>query len=291
MVWQVLQSEQDASVNFTRETEDGGMVECRFVRREPCYAIAYLSSHTGCKHACRFCHLTQTRQTTFTPVSTAGLLDQLDCVLAHLDTQPPAQRLHINFMARGDALSSRVVTEDFAAFAGPATAAIRARGMEPRFNISSIFPRDGAGVDLVEAFGGWPVIFFWSLYSRNPQFRKRWIPRGQAPEAVLDKLLAWQAATGREVVLHWAFIAGENDDPAELAATRDWLKQSGLVARFNLVRYNPFSTRQGRETEAAHLEALFDSLAPAMRAPGSRIVPRVGFDVAASCGMFVQPAA
>ena len=70
--------------------------------------------------------------------------------------------------------------------------------MEIRFNISTIFPSDAAEVDLVEAFGGWPVTFFWSLYSLDPAFRRRWLPRAQDPVAVGGRLRAWQEATGPE---------------------------------------------------------------------------------------------
>lgn len=286
--WQMLVSQEDVSVNFVRPTLDGGAVECRYVRRVPQHAIAYLSSHTGCAHACRFCHLTQTGQTTFTPVDVEGLLAQLDVVLAHAVTQPPMEWIHINFMARGEALSNALLVEGFDAFAEAATERVRAvLGVEPVFNISSIFPRDG-GLDLVAAFGKWPVIFFWSLYSLDPRFRKRWMPKARPPEEVAAALVRWQAATGCPVVLHWAFIEGANDDPEDVRRLGDWVLDQGLDARFNLVRYNPFSDGQSREPDEARLEALFAELVPAMRVPGSRIVPRVGFDVAASCGMFVQ---
>lgn len=286
--WQVLASHQDASVNFVRPAPDGGAVECRYVRRVPSYAIGYLSSHTGCAHACRFCHLTQTRQTTFTPVDVAGLLEQLDTVLAHAASQPPMERFHINFMARGEALSNAALVAGFGAFASAATERVRAvLGVDPVFNISSIFPQDG-GLDLVKAFAGWPVTFFWSLYSLDPRFRKRWMPKARRPEEIAAALVRWQRATSRPVVLHWAFIEGANDDPGDVRRLGDWVLGQGLDARFNLVRYNPFSDAQGREPDEARLEALFDGLVPAMRVPGSRIVPRVGFDVAASCGMFVQ---
>jgi 23S rRNA (adenine2503-C2)-methyltransferase len=286
--WQVLSSGEDESVNFVRPAPDGGAIECRYVRRCDAYAIAYLSSHTGCAHACRFCHLTQTRQTTFTPVDTAGLLEQLDRVLAHAATQRPMDRFHVNFMARGEALSNRHLVEAFGAFAGPATARVRSvLGVDPVFNISSIFPQDG-DLDLVGAFSGWPVTFFWSLYSLDPGFRKRWMPKARKPLDTAAALRAWQEATGRPVVLHWAFIAGQNDDPEEVRALGDWVVEQGLDARFNLVRYNPFSDAQGREPDERRLEELFDGLLPSMRVPGSRVVPRVGFDVAASCGMFVS---
>jgi 23S rRNA (adenine2503-C2)-methyltransferase len=286
--WRSLFSSLDASANFLRDTSDGGMVECRYVRRTPDYFIAYLSSHSGCRHACRFCHLTQTGQLTFSESSIEDLRDQAMQVLRHYDdVGAPAERMHVNFMARGDALSNHILTSRFADFAGPLTEEASRRNLGIRFNISTIFPRDAEDVDLVAAFAGFPVTLFWSLYSIDPSFRRRWMPRAAKPEASLARLVDWQSRTGGDVVLHWALIAGENDSTSDLRAIADLIENSGLQARFNLVRYNTWSERTGVEADAETLEEAMAILAPAMRTPGSRIVPRVGFDVKASCGMFI----
>jgi 23S rRNA (adenine2503-C2)-methyltransferase len=287
--WRVLTSGLDASVNFLRDTEDGGLLECRYVRRSPDYVIAYLSSHSGCRHACRFCHLTQSGQTMFRESSPWDLMAQAMQVLGHYDRlQAPAERLHVNFMARGDALSSRVVTGRFAEFAAPLRAEARRRGLDIRFNVSTIFPRDADDVDLATAFSGFPVTLFWSLYGLDPGFRRRWMPRAAAPEASLARLVDWQGRTGGDVVLHWALISGKNDHPEDIRRISEMISASGLKARFNLVRYNSWSERTGVEADAATIEEAMAILEPAMRLPGSRIVPRVGFDVKASCGMFVD---
>jgi adenine C2-methylase RlmN of 23S rRNA A2503 and tRNA A37 len=288
MSWTVLRSEQDRSVNFVLDAWDGGRFEARFVSRSDDYAIAYLSSHSGCRLACRFCHLTQTGQTSFMPASLWDLGGQLMRVLQHMDEEnirPP--RLHVNFMARGEPLANPHLCVNFSHFAGIATREAARRAMEVRFNISTVFPAD-RDLDLVRAFGGWPVIPYWSLWSVDPAFRRRWLPRAEAPERSLERLLRFQAATGREVVLHWALIAGRNDREEDLDGLVRLLDGSGLRARLNLVRYNSFSERTGEEAGMDRLERFLEVLGPVLGVPGSRIVPRVGPDVKASCGMFVS---
>jgi 23S rRNA (adenine2503-C2)-methyltransferase len=287
MSWDVLRSAVDRSVNFVRDAPDGGAFEARFVARTEDYAIAYVSSHSGCRLACRFCHLTQTGQTMFRPATHWDLMSQLMRVLQHMDEErirPP--RLNINFMARGEPLANPYITDDFAVFAARATEETRRRGMEVRFNISSVFPAD-QDVDLVKSFGAWPVTPYWSLWSVDAKFRKRWLPRAELPARSLDRLLAFQAETGREVVLHWGLIAGQNDREEDLAGIVSLLEGSGLRARLNLVRYNSFSDRTGQEAGSERLDRFLETLGPILGLPGSRVVPRVGRDVFASCGMFV----
>lgn len=286
--WTEYRSEQDASVNWTRPTPDGGMLECRYVRRKPEYFIAYVSSHSGCRHACRFCHLTQTGQTTFRETPIQELEEQLSQVFGHYDRLGrQARRVNINFMARGEPLSSRVLLDGFGAFATIARRMAEARGLEHRINLSTIFPQDAAGVDLAGAFGEAPVRIYWSLYSLDKGFRKRWLPRAQDPQSVMAKLLEWQARAHGEVVLHWAMIDGQNDSDRDLQAIAEFVRGSGLRAKLNLVRYNPHSPKTGREALEARYEAALRIVGAAMSEPGSKVVSRVGFDVKASCGMFM----
>ena len=66
------------------------------------------------------------------------------------------------------------------------------------------------------------------------------------------------------------------------------IKDSGIKARMNVVRYNPFGPGQGKESSEEVIQARFEQLKQVMLVPGSRIVPRVGTDVAASCGCFIE---
>lgn len=288
-MWDIHKSSEDHSVNFTKVMPDGGMLEARFVRRCDEYFIVYVSSHTGCRHACRFCHLTQTGQTMFTPASLDEIIEQINVVVDYYEhNEPPAKRVHLNFMARGDALSSDVLMTGFDEVASHITARAQALGLELRINISTIFPTDSASFHLPSIFAGWPVYLFWSLYSLQPVFRRRWLPRAQPVDEIVLRLQELQRASSSEVVFHWAFIEGHNDDLAQVRELADWITGTGLRGRFNLVRYNPHNPACGQEPDEDHLKRLFAALEPAMRVPGSRIVPRVGFDVAASCGMFLQ---
>jgi 23S rRNA (adenine2503-C2)-methyltransferase len=286
----VIRAEEDESVNFV--TIGGrGTFEARYVRRTEEYMIAYLSSHTGCDRSCRFCHLTATGQTSMSPATVDDYGDQISTVLAHHDTRTVRPtRMNVNFMARGEPMMNPVLRDPdlWNAFTAATSKRAAASGIEDvRYNVSSIMPAVN-GPSIPEAIGHEGVTLYYSLYSMRRAFRRRWLPKAMDPVRALDDLAAWQDLTGNPVVLHWAFIEGENDDEGTIAEIVEAVRTSGLRPRFNAVRYNPFDERRGREPSLEVVERCFAALAEAFGDPSSRIVPRVGYSAKASCGMFVD---
>lgn len=283
--WLTLPSREDVSVNFTKAASDGGYLEARYVRRAEDYFVCYLSSHTGCLKACRMCHLTATGQTMFAPVSIDDYFKQARIVLAHYaeahQAERPASIVNFNWMARGEPLSNPYMSKRAADILAGLSQIAAEYDLAPRFNLSTILPDDAP--DLVESFGELDVTFYYSLYSLDPSFRRRWLPRAMAGEAGLERLAEWQRASGREIVLHWAFIEGQNDSEKTIDDILERVQRLGLKTRFNLVRYNA-PTGKSRESKEAVLDARLRQIAAVMPA---RMIQRVGFDVNASCGMFV----
>jgi 23S rRNA (adenine2503-C2)-methyltransferase len=122
----------------------------------------------------------------------------------------------------------------------------------------------------------------------RPQFRRKWLPRALEPELALDKLVEWQQVHQRLVALHWTFIAGENDDMGTIEEIAEAVTKRDLHVKFNSVRYNPYSDKQGTEPSEEIIQRNFDYLA-GIFGEGSRIVPKIGRDVHASCGCFMVP--
>jgi adenine C2-methylase RlmN of 23S rRNA A2503 and tRNA A37 len=129
----------------------------------------------------------------------------------------------------------------------------------------------------------------YSIYSMDERFRRRWLPKALSAGEALDRLASWQRHTDRIVKLHYAFIAGENDAEADVHAICDALEARRLLAHVNIVRYNPLDpARHGSEPGEQIIErnaAIYRARMPNARV---RVIPRVGFDVQASCGMFVS---
>lgn len=283
-----LTSKQDLSINFVAPNGQ----ESRYVRRTDDYMIVYLSSHNGCSQACRFCHLTQTGQTQFEVASVGDMLLQADRVLGHYreevsaGRQSPVKTFHYNWMARGEPLLNphilsdwNQITEELKRLSGQSGI-----GYQHKFNLSTIMP---VGMSDLDFPSNLPTVYY-SLYSVNPTFRKRWLPKALPVQQALARLKDYQSQGG-QIVFHWAFIEGHNDDRGDVLRLADVIEQSGIKARFNLVRYNPYSIGQGQEPSEEVLQDRFEIISSVMKIPGSRIVPRVGFDVKASCGMFIDP--
>jgi 23S rRNA (adenine2503-C2)-methyltransferase len=287
-----IPSSEDASVNFIFENN----VEARFVQRSSDYFICYLSSHNGCNKSCRFCHLTQTGQTKFDEVNFEEYLEQAKTVLDYYSTKVnenkivAAHKVHFNFMARGEPLANSCVLEQNSLLTTSLINLAKEYSLTSRINFSSIIPTECEYINFNEVFkdNSNSCSIYYSLYSVNQNFRKKWIPKSLDFNIALKKLESLQQNTGIDIVFHWAFINGENDSKEDIEHLFSILNNYKIKAKFNLVRYNPFSDSQGKESEEHILLENFDNLKAFFKHPDSRIVPRVGFDVKASCGMFVS---
>lgn len=69
-------------------------------------------------------------------------------------------------------------------------------GLPSRFLVSTILPRDLA-TPLEQVLCHPQAVPYYSLYSVNPAFRKRWLPKALPAEEGLARLARFQQATGR----------------------------------------------------------------------------------------------
>jgi 23S rRNA (adenine2503-C2)-methyltransferase len=284
---EMLESELDESVNFVQEAEPG-KIEARYVRRRDDYFIVYLSSQTGCQKACRMCHLTQSGQTDARDVTFAEYFVQADEVLDHYDSLArPAEVVHFNFMSRGEVFANAYVLAGLdPLLAGLAERAV-SRDLLPRFKLSTIMPQELADVELHRLFPRHNPDLYYSIYSTRPEFRRRWLPKALPVDLALAKLRRYQETTRKIPVLHWAFIAGENDSVADVEGICAAVTAARLRVDVNIVRYNPFSASQGQEPAVEVISRNVELLAAGLPEARIKVIDRVGFDVKASCGMFV----
>lgn len=284
---ETLFSKEDASVNFITPAQVG-VFEARYVRREDKYLAIYLSTQSGCRQACRFCHLTATGQTDLVDATSTDVVRQADQVFSHYDNllSARAKIAHYNFMARGEPLeSTAILLDNMELFSRLAERALK-RGLRPKFLVSTILP-NSLTTPLEDVFPLYHPEIYYSIYSTDPEFRKRWLPKAMPVERALQMLQSWQRNTGKIPKIHYALIEGENDSKADTDLICDAIEDANLICNFNLVRYNPYSGRHGKEPAIEVVRERMHQLKE--RFPMSRVkmIDRVGFDVKASCGMFI----
>lgn len=281
----VLKSEEDQSVNFVEE-QLAGFLEARYVRRCADYFVCYLSSHSGCNRGCAMCHLTATGQTSFTPSTLNDFTSQASSVLKHYRrTKQPAKYMHFSFMARGEPLANpHLLSRGQELLVRLGTMAAD-EGLPAKFCVSSVMPQT-FDRPLAEVFGFVSPTIYYSMYSADEGFRAKWLPTAMPTDRALRLLADYQRHSKKIVKIHFAFIEGENDSEESVRRLCDAVDEHGLICEFNLVRYNPASEAQGRESPEAVLAERLAYIAERF-AGRVKAVNRVGFDVKASCGMFV----
>lgn len=285
-----LDSKLDYSVNYVfRNPAIEGVLEARYVRRAADYFVVYLSSQTGCAQACRFCHLTHLGETHAIDASIKDLVTQAELVCRHHEsTSVEANVVHFNFMARGEPLACKTILKHGEDVCRELSALARSRRLIPRIKISTIMPQALATFDLIDLF---PVIhpdIYYSLYSTAEEFRRRWLPRALPVSIALKILATYQRRSRKIPVIHYALIDGENDSRGHTQSVCDSVKRAGLRCDFNLVHYNPASDRLGTASKEHVVRQTVDTIMQNLPDSTVKCIKPVGFDVKASCGMFVD---
>jgi 23S rRNA (adenine2503-C2)-methyltransferase len=281
----ILVSNIDKSQNIVIPHSEGGFYEARYVQRNDDYFIVYLSSHNGCNYSCRMCHLTQTGQTIMIPAEYNMYIHQAKEVLKLYKPDDKLKKIHFNFMARGEPLDNHIVlhsTQKLIKGLAELT-----EGLDIKFNISTIMPQDFLEFNssLISIFEDPRTQMYYSLYSMNPKFRKKWLPKAMDPNRALDLIKEMQLHNGKEIVIHGCFIKDHNDSPSDVLDMIVALESRDIDYRFNIVRFNTHDETKYQETEK--LYAILGIINYCNPDKPNKIVDRVGFDVNASCGMFV----
>lgn len=283
----VLNSQIDSSVNFV-EQQLVGFLESRFVRKCDEYFIAYLSSQTGCNRGCTFCHLTATGQTSFVDSSHNDFMAQAIQIFKHYRKEKtPAKYMHYNFMARGEPLANKLLLNSGDELLSKLGQVAKEEGLPAKFNVSTIMPLT-LKKSLIDVFHYVNPTIYYSLYSTNQTWRDKWMPAALPVDEAVARLKEYQSFSKKIIKIHYTFIAGENDSEEDINASCDVLEKYNLICEFNLVRYNPASPEQGVESSQEVINRNLGIIQSRLGFNSKvQMIPRVGFDVKASCGMFV----
>lgn len=207
-------------------------------------------------------------------------MEQARTIFREYAEDRPAKYMHFNFMARGEPLANRPFTERSQDLLLDLGHLALDHGVKPKFNISTIMPVTMKR-RLIDIFPIVTPTIYYSMYSADEEWRQRWMPAAMPLQQAIAQLEEYQAVSKKIVKVHGAFIAGEND--SEEQVEQMLIEISGLQAEFNIVRYNPYSLAQGVESPR-----IYEILEQIQKQMPAKIIPRVGYDVSASCGMFVN---
>lgn len=291
----IQHSLEDNSVNFIDSTPSSGFFESRYVRRGEEYFIVYLSVQSACNLGCRMCHLTATKQKKVIENTESELLYQAQAVLNHYQElvasgkEKPAKYMHFNFMARGEVLNTPVFKDPETSYSllSNLRNLSESIGLNARFLLSTIMPNGFKDYDLIDTFKIIQPYFYYSIYSLDENFRKKWLPMAMSPNDALNKLSSWDSFSEHKFKIHYAFIEGENDSEKDITDICDLLLSKGLTPDVNIVRYNPYSPEHGTEPSEPIIQRNADIFRGKLNSH-VKVIKRVGKDVKASCGMFIE---
>lgn len=318
-VFKTIRSTYEPSTNFLLQYGKG-VIEARYVRKvtrsegiqsilDPLlnkkakgYVACYVSSHNGCSMGCAMCHLTHNQDTSMKHVDIPTYLLQIQTVLDHYkkvtsdgipenEREEPASdnRCNVNFMSKGDALANKNMVFKYPELYKGMESLCARYNLTVKPNISTIMPYTVKDRHLHEIFEDYPAYLYYSLYSINPEFRKKWLPNAIPFHDALQKLKIFQEARKDKPIItfHWSIIKGQNDYVEEAKEMAKILKGYDFHAKLNIVRFNPHPNVSDLEADPERIDEIFNILNGVFKSNQSYIVPRLDVKTKTPCGMFV----
>lgn len=252
----VIYSKLDRSFSITT----GRNFEAHFVDRD--IPMIDLSSQTGCNMGCSMCHLTLNGLTEMVQATKDDIIEQLDRILNLIPKEISRDLININMMAKGDwtlnplnGKFERQIVEYSKRYFKNAKIRISTPGfVSPKTND----PEN--------------TIFYWSLYSLDPQIRAELLPKAANPITFYEELKRFNHT------IHFPIIFGKNDTVDQIQDICDFLEPK---TKINLLDY---------KTSCCELIEDNKSLAYQILSKKHRIknIQSQGVDIGASCGIFTQ---
>jgi 23S rRNA (adenine2503-C2)-methyltransferase len=238
--------------------------------------VICISSQVGCPMRCTFCHLTNKGMyknvRNLTGHEIAG---QVTSTLAYKRGRgelPNNKECLVSFMAMGEPLlnlNNVLLSIDLLN---------RFRSPTFKFDISTTFPKGKTLENIPPNLG---IRIFYSLHSPFDRIRKKLMPNTESIQYAFNQLDKYYKRTGIRPIIHYTFIDGVNDSPAEVQAL---ISLIGSYKDFHLrvLRYNPYD--RDTQQESRRLLEIIEELENHMYV---KLHKSPGYDIAAACGQFI----
>jgi adenine C2-methylase RlmN of 23S rRNA A2503 and tRNA A37 len=269
------------------------------------YTVIISSSH-GCQMSCSFCHLTQLGKE-FKAVSkdtiVTNVIEAIEAV-NELDPSISTRYIKLCYMGEGEAILNmnntcdsayeiiyKVLKQGLAVGLDGVDIATSMPNIPSRL-MGSIITMNAALT--VHGFNLNPynhsdvnrsiVRLFYSMHHYNQNYRDIIIPNSKSIEKTLE-LLEDVSAQGVNVVVHYMFITGVNDDSDSVESLISFVNSNKVFEgfEFRVLRYNGFS----EDKESPHMSEIIQMLESDLRVGKLKVQFSAGEDVSAACGMFI----
>lgn len=290
------------------------------------YLVIYLSSASGCDQACKICHLTQTKQLMNTYATKEDYIEQFNLVLNEYINKvkegklPLIDKVHINFMARGEPLDNdnlinghselfeyfnKTLQEKIITFKIlkikistilPISLLLKVQNNKFSKNWFSFLQHENVEIYLSTYLSGYDgnttKLTPKSLVVKAFDCDKLYCDNNQYYHFFAKYFFNYLK---NRLTIHFAFIELYNDNYTAINKLNVVIKEYNKLnvhshkTKVNIVRFNsPIDNL--RETDADqidHLMSVIKSANSCFETP-VKLIPKVGYDVKASCGMFIS---